>query len=175
VWQRHATWAKVLVAAVGTLHDAKIVHADLKPANAYLIKDPTIASEYQLKLIDMDFSILADRKPPWQGYQGHVGTDNYRSPEHLTRGAVPILASDVFTLGLMLYELLAGRPSLLVRGPGRLCSAGAGVQGRAAGAGRRDAVAGRQCRGERGAAPLPVARSQGRPTAAGAARDPERA
>ncbi|HVF84063.1 MAG TPA: protein kinase [Sphingomicrobium sp.] len=109
IWARHATWAKVLVAGVGALHDVKIVHADLKPANAYLIEDPTIASEFQLKLIDMDFSVLADRRPPWHGHQGYVGTDNYRSPEHLTRGAVPLLASDIFTCGLILYELLAGR------------------------------------------------------------------
>jgi serine/threonine protein kinase len=109
IWARHATWAKVLVAGVGALHDVKIVHADLKPANAYLIEDPTIAAEFQLKLIDMDFSILADRRPPWHGHQGYVGTDNYRSPEHLTKGAVPGLASDVFTCGLILYELLAGR------------------------------------------------------------------
>jgi serine/threonine protein kinase len=108
VWARHATWAKVLVAGIAALHDVKIVHADLKPANAYLIEDPTIASEFQLKLIDMDFSVLADRRPPWHGYQGYVGTDNYRSPEHLLKGAVPVLASDVFTCGLMLYELLAG-------------------------------------------------------------------
>ncbi|WP_324808415.1 protein kinase [Sphingomonas sp. LY29] len=108
IWQRHATWAKVLVAGVGALHDVKIVHADLKPANAYLIEDPTIASEFQLKLIDMDFSLLADRRPPWHGHQGYVGTDNYRSPEHLTRGAVPGLASDMFTCGVILYELLAG-------------------------------------------------------------------
>ena len=108
VWARHVTWAKVLVAAVAALHEAKIVHADLKPANAYLIEDPTISSGYQLKLIDMDFSLLADRKAPWHGYQGYVGTDNYRSPEHLTRGSVPVLGSDVFTCGLMLYELLAG-------------------------------------------------------------------
>lgn len=109
VWARHATWAKVLVAAIGALHDVKIVHADLKPANAYLIEDPTIAAEFQLKLIDMDFSILADRRPPWHGHQGYVGTDNYRSPEHLLKGAIPGLPSDVFTCGLMLYELLAGR------------------------------------------------------------------
>jgi serine/threonine protein kinase len=109
VWARHATWAKVLVAGVAALHDVKIVHADLKPANAYLIEDPTIAAEFQLKLIDMDFSILADRRPPWHGHQGYVGTDNYRSPEHLTRGAIPTLASDVFTCGLILYELLVGR------------------------------------------------------------------
>jgi len=109
IWARHVTWAKVLVAGVSALHDVKIVHADLKPANAYLIEDPTIAAEYQLKLIDMDFSLLADRRPPWHGHQGYVGTDNYRSPEHLIKGAVPGLASDVFTCGLILHELLAGR------------------------------------------------------------------
>ena len=108
VWARHVTWAKVLMSAIAALHESKIVHADLKPANAYLIEDPTIGSGYQLKLIDMDFSLLADRRAPWHGFQGYVGTDNYRSPEHMARGAVPGLASDVFTCGLMLHELLAG-------------------------------------------------------------------
>jgi eukaryotic-like serine/threonine-protein kinase len=56
----------------------------------------------------MDFSLLADRRAPWHGHQGYVGTDNYRSPEHMIKGSVPGLASDVFTCGLMLYELLAG-------------------------------------------------------------------
>lgn len=108
VWARHVTWAKVFMSAIAALHESKVVHADLKPANAYLIEDPTIGSGYQLKLIDMDFSLLADRRAPWHGFQGYVGTDNYRSPEHLSRGSVPGLASDVFTCGLMLYELLAG-------------------------------------------------------------------
>ncbi len=103
VWARHVTWAKVLTAAVAALHEAGVVHADLKPANAYLVQDPTIGSGYQLKLIDMDFSLLIDRRAPWHGFQGYVGTDNYRSPEHMARGAVPVAASDVFTCGLMLY------------------------------------------------------------------------
>jgi serine/threonine protein kinase len=89
VWARHVTWAKVLVSAVAALHESKVVHADLKPANAYLIEDATIGAGYQLKLIDMDFSLLADRRAPWHGFQGYVGSDNYRSPEHLVRGAVP--------------------------------------------------------------------------------------
>jgi serine/threonine protein kinase len=108
IWSRHVTWAKVLMSGIAALHDSKVVHADLKPANAYLVEDPTISAGYQLKLIDMDFSLLADRKAPWHGFQAYIGTDNYRSPEHLTRGAVPGPASDVFTCGLMLYELLAG-------------------------------------------------------------------
>jgi len=108
VWARHVTWAKVLTAGVAALHECGVVHADLKPANAYLVEDSSIRSGYQLKLIDMDFSLLADRRAPWHGFQGYVGSDNYRSPEHLTRGAMPEPASDVFTCGLMLYELLAG-------------------------------------------------------------------
>ncbi|PZM15297.1 protein kinase domain-containing protein [Rhizobium tubonense] len=108
VWARHVTWAKVFMTGIAALHESKIVHADLKPANAYLINDPSISSGYQIKLIDMDFSLLADRRAPWHGHQGYVGTDNYRSPEHMLRGAIPSLASDVFTCALMLYELLAG-------------------------------------------------------------------
>jgi len=108
VWARHVTWAKVLMAGIAALHESRIVHADLKPPNVYLIRDPSLGAGYQLKLIDMDFSVLADHRAPWHGYQGYVGSDNYRSPEHLTRGAMPGLASDVFTCGLILYELLAG-------------------------------------------------------------------
>ncbi|MEO5568771.1 MAG: protein kinase [Gemmatimonadaceae bacterium] len=108
VWARHVTWAKVFMAGIAALHESKIVHADLKPGNAYLIKDSTIGAGYQLKIIDTDFSILTDRKAPWHGHQGYVGTDNYRSPEHMTRGAVPIPPSDIFTCGLILYELLVG-------------------------------------------------------------------
>jgi eukaryotic-like serine/threonine-protein kinase len=108
VWARHVTWAKVFMAGIAALHESKIVHADLKPANALLIKDPSLSAGYELKLIDMDFSLLADRKAAWHGYQAYIGTDNYRSPEHMTRGAIPSTASDIFTSGLILYELLVG-------------------------------------------------------------------
>ncbi|MBR1272746.1 protein kinase [Bradyrhizobium sp. AUGA SZCCT0222] len=109
VWSQHVTWAKVLMAGIEALHQSKIAHADLKPANIYLIRDPTIKAGYQLKLIDMDFSLLTDHRAPWHGHQGYIGSDNYRSPEHLTRRQVPDARSDIFTCGLILSELLAGR------------------------------------------------------------------
>ncbi|MGI8673304.1 MAG: serine/threonine protein kinase [Luteitalea sp.] len=108
VWARHVTWAKVFMAAVAALHESKVIHADLKPGNALLVADPSLDAGYQLKLIDTDFSLLADRKAPWHGFQGYIGTDNYRSIEHMARGAVPLLASDIFTCGLILYELVVG-------------------------------------------------------------------
>ena len=108
VWARHVTWAKVFMGSIAGLHESKVIHADLKPSNVYLIKDETIGAGYQLKLIDTDFSVLGDRKAPWHGYQGYVGSDNYRSPEHMTKGGIPLLASDIFTCGLILYELLVG-------------------------------------------------------------------
>ncbi|HEX5871825.1 MAG TPA: protein kinase [Longimicrobium sp.] len=109
MWERHVIWAKVLMSGIHTLHGAKVAHADLKPDNAFLIEDPSIAAGYQLKLIDVDFSVLTDEQAPWHGHMGYVGTDNYRSPEHFTAGATPGAASDVFTCGLILYQLLAGQ------------------------------------------------------------------
>jgi hypothetical protein len=109
LWEQHVIWAKVFMSGIHTLHGQKIAHADLKPDNAFLIEDPSIAAGFQLKLIDVDFSVLTDQTAPWHGKQGYVGTDNYRSPEHFTAGATPGTASDVFTCGLILYQLLAGR------------------------------------------------------------------
>ena len=109
MWEQHVIWAKVLMSGINTLHQVNIAHVDLKPDNAYLIEDASIAAGFQLKLIDVDFSVLTDQTAPWHGRQGYVGSDNYRSPEHFTAGGIPGAASDVFTCGLILYQLLAGR------------------------------------------------------------------
>jgi serine/threonine protein kinase len=108
-WDQRMIFAKVLLAGVAALHEAKIVHCDLKPANVQLFQDPEIKAGYVLKLIDMDFSILVDRAVPWSADRefGYVGSPGYQSPEHLG-GLAPTTASDVFTCALMLYELLAG-------------------------------------------------------------------
>lgn len=111
-WEQRELMAKVLVAGINQIHGARIVHADLKPENIMLIEDTSIAMKYRLKIIDMDFSFFTDKKAPWDGHEGYFGTPGYMSPEHMTN-KVPSPASDVFTLGLMLYQLLAqGHPYL---------------------------------------------------------------
>jgi serine/threonine protein kinase len=93
---------------ISALHRIGVVHSDLKPDNIILIPDETVSIGYRLRIIDMDWAIFSDRRAPWHGKQGYVGTPGYQSPEHL-RGDVPTPASDVFTCGLMLGQLLGGR------------------------------------------------------------------
>jgi len=107
-WDQRLILAKAMMGAIRKLHEAKIIHCDLKPANIQLIEDPSIEAKYRVKLIDMDSSVLADRRAPWHGATPYVGSDGYRSPEHLLKNGTPLPASDVFTCGIMLYELLAG-------------------------------------------------------------------
>jgi serine/threonine protein kinase len=107
--------AKVMMNAIDALHDAGIVHADLKPDNILLIPNdnPAFDAQYFPKLIDMDFSLQADKRAPWHGINGYTGTPGYFSPEHLTAGGVPESASDVFTCGLILCELLCENHPLI--------------------------------------------------------------
>lgn len=108
-WEQRLTLARVMMAGINALHEAGIVHCDLKPPNIVLFEDRDIAAGYRLKVIDMDFSILKDQPAPWHGTDtGYVGTPLYFSPEHLQKGYAPVQASDIFTCGLILYELLAG-------------------------------------------------------------------
>ena len=107
-WTSRELMAKVLVAGIAQLHAAGIVHADLKPDNIMLIEDKTLGMRYRLKIIDMDFSFFTDKQAPWHGHEGYFGTPGYMSPEH---SKVPLPVSDVFTLGIILYQLLGpGHP-----------------------------------------------------------------
>lgn len=108
-WDQRLTLARVMMAGINAIHEAGIVHCDLKPPNIVLFEDRDIAAGYRLKVIDMDFSILKDQPAPWHGTDtGYVGTPLYFSPEHLQKGYAPIQPSDIFTCGLILYELLTG-------------------------------------------------------------------
>ena len=105
-WEKRVYACSVFAFAMRKLHDANVVHCDLKPENVQIKLDPTIAIKYRPLLIDMDWSILSDKKAPWHGKQGYVGTVGYNSPEHL-KGEAPLEASDVFTSAIILCQVLA--------------------------------------------------------------------
>lgn len=102
---RRIDLAKVLLFAFDRLHQSGIVHSDQKLENVFAEYDPTLGLKWRVKINDFDWSILLERKPPWQG--GPRGTPDYASPEHF-QGEWPTTKSDMFTIGVMLFEMLTG-------------------------------------------------------------------
>lgn len=90
-------------------HEAGIVHRDLKPGNIYLIRDPRLGEK--VKILDFGIArIVQDAAVAAQGRmatQGYLGTPQYSSPEQL-RGQGVDGRSDIYSLGMILYELFAG-------------------------------------------------------------------
>ncbi len=82
-------------------HQQLIVHCDLKPSNVLVRKDGTPV------LLDFGIARAVDRADGASaGMSSHL-TPRYASPEQ-TRGEAPTIVSDIYSLGLLLYGLIAG-------------------------------------------------------------------
>ena len=96
--------------AVHSAHRSLIVHRDLKPSNIIVTEDG------ELKLLDFGIAKLLDDSEDdgltRTGMQLH--TPAYAAPEQLTDSAITT-ATDVYALGIVLYELLSGRRPFEVR------------------------------------------------------------
>ncbi len=111
-WEKRKAMAKVFLACMKKIHQTGVVHCDLKPENVQMLPNASTAMGLIPRLIDMDRSLLNDKEAPWQRgkhKEGYTGTPGYFSPEHLTPGKTPLTSSDVFTVGIILGELLGGR------------------------------------------------------------------
>jgi serine/threonine-protein kinase len=97
--------------AVEYAHQQLVVHRDLKPGNVL------VTEEGRVKLLDFGVAKLldADESPDGVTRTGAWFTPEYASPEQLRREPVTTL-SDVYALGVMLYELLAGVRPFDLRG-----------------------------------------------------------
>ncbi len=100
-----------ICSALIVVHEKKIIHRDLKPANIFLIrrdKTPTF-----VKLLDFGlakFEGAADIKDSFLTSEGLpiMGTPHYQSPEQAW-GTPMDSSSDIFSIGIVLYEMLTGK------------------------------------------------------------------
>ncbi|MFN8440595.1 MAG: tetratricopeptide repeat protein [Caldilineaceae bacterium] len=83
-----------LLSALAYVHRRGIIHRDLKPGNVLL-------AGQTVKVVDFGLATLEGR------VEGRAGTIGYLAPE-LLRGGVASVASDLFAVGVLAYELLAG-------------------------------------------------------------------
>lgn len=89
-----------IAAALDAAHEAGVIHCDVKPANVI------VDTQGVAKLTDFGIARAA------RGPREHelIGTARYIAPERI-EGLAPSERSDVYSLGLVAYELLAGRPA----------------------------------------------------------------
>ena len=92
-----------LLSAVGVAHDYQIVHRDLKPENIL------ISNRGKTKILDFGISKLIDDKHRLTATGSMVGTPAYMAPEQVKGEAIDA-TSDIYSLGMILYELLHGEP-----------------------------------------------------------------
>jgi CHASE2 domain-containing sensor protein len=88
-----------VAAALEYAHTQGVIHRDIKPANIMLLEDGRI------KVTDFGIALVVDASKTRTGLV--LGTPSYMSPEQVA-GRTPDGRSDLFSLGIVLYELLAG-------------------------------------------------------------------
>lgn len=101
-----AALATELASALHVVHDAGIVHRDVKPSNVLLASDPLPGRRHRAKLADFGVAYLAEGdRLTSPGVV--IGTAAYLAPEQV-RGEAATPASDIYALGLLLLEALTG-------------------------------------------------------------------
>ncbi len=106
--------------AVQHAHDQGVLHRDLKPANILLMAEPAEAGDHPPEPVVTDFGLAKVFRRASQITQSMsiVGTACYMAPEQAFPSRFPLtVAADVYSLGAILYFLLAGRPPFVGETP----------------------------------------------------------
>lgn len=104
--ERTVNLARQICAGIGAAHRASIVHRDLKPDNVMI---EIIDGQEVVKVLDFGIAKLKDSQQQNQitKTDSVLGTPHYMSPEQCSGGSIDYL-SDIYSLGIILYEMLAG-------------------------------------------------------------------
>jgi hypothetical protein len=98
--------ARQLCAGLAAAHDCGVLHRDLKPANVL------IDGRGRVRIADFGLADLINRR---HDRNVLAGTPAYMAPEQLAGEAASML-SDVYALGLVLYEMFTGKPAFKIVG-----------------------------------------------------------
>lgn len=100
-WKDASHFILQILRALQHAHSKGIVHRDIKPQNIMMLRDGTI------KVMDFGIAKFA-REDGKTGTDKAIGTVHYISPEQ-ARGGVTDAKSDIYSVGVMLYEMLTGK------------------------------------------------------------------
>jgi eukaryotic-like serine/threonine-protein kinase len=110
--------------ALAAAHAAGIVHRDLKPDNLFLVPDDRDAAQEMVKVLDFGIAKLGQQGSNVNSVKTRtgsvMGTPAYMSPEQC-RGTREIdHRTDIYALGVILFEMLCGRPPFVSEGFGEM-------------------------------------------------------
>jgi serine/threonine protein kinase len=103
-----ARWLEQVCSALREAHAQKLVHRDIKPSNLFVVEDANV--ETHIKLLDFGLAKLVEENAMSDLTDSDVivGSPLYMSPEQ-ARSAAITPQSDIWSLGVVFYEMLSGR------------------------------------------------------------------
>ncbi len=123
--------ASQAASALDAAHARGVIHRDLKPDNLFLIQDPHLPGCEMVKILDFGIAKLAQPAVNAGDVRTRtgaiLGTPRYMSPEQCRDSRDVDHRTDIYSLGVILYEMLAGEPPFVSSSWGELVHMHIGV------------------------------------------------
>lgn len=101
-WGEAISYTEQILAGLNHAHEKGIIHRDVKPQNVMLLRNGS------LKIIDFGIAKMPDSEPLTMTDKA-IGTVHYISPEQASGTGTVSTVSDIYSVGIILYEMTAGK------------------------------------------------------------------